>query len=263
VTPVYADDRATLYQGEALAVLRDLPTDSVDAVITDPPYSSGGMMRGDRMGGTNAKYAMLARRGKDRPEFSGDNRDQRSYGYWCALWLSECLRVTKPGGTVAMFSDWRQLPTTTDAIQAGGWVWRGIAVWDKTARCRPHIGRFTAQSEFIAWGSSGPMDSAANPYVIPGVQSIVAPHDDKYHVTGKPTQVMRWVVTICPSGGTILDPFAGSGTTGVAALIEGRKFIGVELSEHYAQVAADRLAKTAMKPAADQLDLLAPAGIVA
>ena len=55
----------------------------------------------------------------DAPDFTGDDRDQRAYGYWCALWLAECLRVTKPGGACLMFTDWRQLPATRDAIQAG------------------------------------------------------------------------------------------------------------------------------------------------
>lgn len=243
--PYHADESVTLYGGDSLAALRDLPTGSVDALITDPPYSSGGMVRGDRMGSTSGKYSMLGRRGIDRPEFSGDNRDQRAYGYWCALWLSECLRIVKPGGVALLFSDWRQLPTTTDALQSGGWVWRGLAVWDKTPRCRPHVGRFTAQAEFIAWGSNGPMPSdersATTLEAHAGVRSIMAPHGDKHHTTGKPTEVMRWLVRICPPGGTILDPFMGSGTTGVAALIEGRKFVGVEMVPHYQQVAERRI----------------------
>jgi len=242
--PYWSHDRATLYGGDALAVLPSLPSASVDAVITDPPYSSGGMVRGDRMGSASSKYTMLSRRGIERPEFTGDNRDQRSYAYWCALWLGECLRITKPGGVVCMFADWRQLPTTTDAIQAGGWVWRGIAVWDKTPRCRPHIGRFTAQAEFIAWGSNGPMEMggpATDPAAHPGVLIHMAAHDDKHHTTGKPTAVMRWLVRICPKGGTVLDPFAGSGTTGVAAMIEGRNFIGAEIAPHYQRVARERI----------------------
>ena len=55
--PYYSDDRATLYGGDALAVLAALPSGSVDAVVCDPPYSSGGMVRGDRAGAnTVSKY---------------------------------------------------------------------------------------------------------------------------------------------------------------------------------------------------------------
>ncbi len=59
---------------------------------------------------------------------------------------------------------------------------------------------------------------------------------DKHHIAGKPTAVMRAIARICPSGGVILDPFAGSGTTGVGALLVGRRFIGFELIEEYASI---------------------------
>ena len=72
----------TLIHGEALAVLRDLPDASVDALITDPPYSSGGMMRGDRMTTPANKYSP---RHQGYHTFSGDNRDAHSWAFWCAL----------------------------------------------------------------------------------------------------------------------------------------------------------------------------------
>lgn len=155
---------ARLIRGDALAVLRDLPDASVDAVITDPPYSSGGMVRGDRaVAGTHRKYVGDAV--TLRPEFGGDSRDQRGYEYWCALWLGECHRVTRPGGVCLLFTDWRQLPATTDAIQSGGWVWRGIVPWYKP-NTRPQVGRFTAQCEYVIWASQGamPVDYAAGTF---------------------------------------------------------------------------------------------------
>jgi hypothetical protein len=88
------EPRWTLHHGEALALLKSMPDASVDAVITDPPYSSGGFTRGDRTASTTAKYTLTGTQ-IERPAFAGDNRDQRSFGYWCALWLSECLRVAK------------------------------------------------------------------------------------------------------------------------------------------------------------------------
>ena len=89
--PYYSDDHVTLYGGDALAVLASLPTASVDAVVTDPPYSSGGMMRGDRaQEATHRKYSGTVTDAGQLVGFSGDSRDQRSYAYWAALWLSEC-----------------------------------------------------------------------------------------------------------------------------------------------------------------------------
>lgn len=238
--PYYQDERVTLYHGDALAVLRELPTASVDAVITDPPYSSGGMVRGDRtQAGTHRKYSGTFTDAGELQAFTGDSRDQRAYAYWCALWMGEALRVTKPGGVIMAFTDWRQLPSTTDAIQSGGWVWRGVVPWVKTAY-RPQSGRFAAQCEYVVWGSSGamPVDHAAPIHA--GFFEDAAPRD-REHITQKPLGVMRDLVKIAPEGGTILDLFAGSGTTGAAAMLEGRAFIGVEQVEHFAEVSLRRI----------------------
>lgn len=228
----------SLYQGDALRVLETLETGSVDALITDPPYSSGGMMRGDRMATTNDKY-VNSETFIRRDDFTGDNRDQRGFEYWCLWWMGECWRVVKDGGVVAIFSDWRQLPTVTDLIQAAGFVWRGIVVWDKTEAARPQPGRFRNQAEFVVWGSRGPSPLVGDP--LPGVIRCVVRQADKYHVTGKPLTVMQALVKVCPVGGVVLDPFMGSGTTGVAAVMEGRRFVGVELSAGYYEVAKGRI----------------------
>ena len=238
--PYYEDDRATLYNADALAVLRELPTASVDALITDPPYSSGGMVRGDRtQAGTHRKYSGTITEAGQLETFTGDSRDQRAYAYWCALWLAEAARVVRPGGVAVVFTDWRQLPSTTDALQSGGWVWRGIVPWAKTSY-RPQSGRFAAQCEYAVWGSAGPMPVDHSAPIFPGFFQA-APPRDREHITQKPLDVMRELVKIAPEGSAVLDPFAGSGTTGVAALMEGRSFVGSEMSAHYAEVAAERL----------------------
>ena len=161
--PYYQDERATLYEGDALAVLAQLPTGSVDALITDPPYSSGGMFRSDRTNDPTAKYVNSTNTQKLSVEtFSGDNRDQRGYHYWAALWLAECLRITRPGGVAMLFTNWRQLPTTTDALQSGGWMWRGIIPWHK-GTSHPDPGRFQAHCEYIVWDQPGRCPSTATP----------------------------------------------------------------------------------------------------
>ena len=63
---------------------------------------------------------------KAYPEFLGDHRDQRGFLAWCSLWLPATWRATREGGVLVTFIDWRMLPTMTDAVQAGGWIWRGI-----------------------------------------------------------------------------------------------------------------------------------------
>ena len=234
--PYYSDHRASLYRGEALAVLASLPDASIDAVITDPPYSSGGMVRGDRTaGGSVAKYTST-----DYVEFSGDNRDARGFAYWMALWVGECRRILRPGGLMLMFTDWRQLPATTDAMQSGGIVWRGILPWHKP-NARRFAGRITTECEYAVWGSSGalpnPLDGGK---AYAGFLSYSSPQD-REHATQKPVSLMRDLLAPVPGGGTVLDPFMGSGTTGVACMIEGRKFVGVEMTAHFAEVAERRI----------------------
>lgn len=238
MTPYAQGERWTLYKGDALAILPHLPR--VDNITTDPPYSSGGFTRGDRTGTTTSKYLSSgSRQAESLPQFAGDNRDQRGYLVWSALWMSAALDLAEPGAVLACFTDWRQWTPTTDAMQAGGWVWRGVVPWIKPAP-RPQKGRFAAGSEFIVWGSAGPMPDGGECH--PGYWIGQAPHD-REHVTQKPLDLLRMLVSIAPQGGLVLDPFAGSGTTGVAALVTGRRFIGIERTDEYAAVCARRLAE--------------------
>ncbi len=226
----------TLIQGDALEVLPTL--EGVTDTFADPPYSSGGQFRGDRVQGSNAKYLNRAD-AKRYDQFTGDNRDQRSYAYWSALWLGACRQATAEGGLVGVFTDWRQLPTTTDALQAGGWTWRGVAVWDKTEGTRPVLGRYRNQTEFLAWGSNGARKMAGP--VAPGVIRK-AVDKQKAHATAKPVAMLEQL--LAPMGGVILDPFMGSASTGVACLQTGRRFIGIEAHAGIFDVARVRILET-------------------
>ena len=228
-----------MLRGDSLLLLRDLPSDSVDAVITDPPYSSGGKAR-DVKAPSSGKYTSA-----EFPEIVGDARDQRSLLAWCSMWMAECLRICRPGGAIASFTDWRQFPTMSDAIQAGGWVWRGTATWCKPiGSCRSFAGRVTQASEYVLWGTKGAR--AIEPGIPPinGFWVERAPIGEREHMTEKPIGVMRDLAKLCIPGGVILDPFAGAATTGVGALLEGRRFLGIETSGEYFPIACRRLAET-------------------
>lgn len=229
----------TLHRGDALTVLKNLPADSVHAVITDPPYNSGGRTSAERTGRTaRAKY-VTSNSAHQLASFPGENRDQRSYRAWLTELLTECYRASVEQAVACVFTDWRQEPTTTDALQMAGWTWSGTMPWIKPAS-RPRKGGFKQSSEFIVWGVKGSLDHTRDLY-LPGDFTASQPRKDRVHITQKPVEVMRTLVRVCPEGGTVLDPFAGSGSTGVAALREGRDFIGIELSDHYADIAEERL----------------------
>lgn len=236
-----------LYHGDALAILPTLPAGSVDVALTDPPYSSGGMFRGDRMQSTGVKYVMTGTQ-LSRPEFDGDNRDQRGWAFWSSLWLAELKRVVVPGGLLFMFTDWRQLPTASDVLQAGGWVWRGIIPWNKSEAVRPQRGRFRAQCEYVLVGSNGPwIEQTA--VCLPGFFSYVVNPKEKRHTTGKPVQLLADLLQATRPGAVVLDPFMGSGSTGVACAMTGRSFVGIEVNPDYYQVAAAWLREVEAQPA--------------
>lgn len=224
---------ASLYRGDCLAIIPALPG-PFDAVVTDPPYSSGGQSKGDRSRSTGDKY--LNAGSAKFPDFMGDTKDQRSYLHWSALWMGLCAERLVNGGLMIVFSDWRQLPVTTDAMQAAGIIWRGIAVWDKTGGARPYKGGFRSQAEYMIWGSKGAL---AGDRYSPGVFRVNPQAGGKLHQVGKPEPLMDDLLLAC--GDRILDPFMGSATTGISALKQGKSFTGIEVSEHYYRVAIDRL----------------------
>jgi site-specific DNA-methyltransferase (adenine-specific) len=155
--------------------------------------------------------------------------------------VSELRRVLKPGAVCGMFTDWRQLPVTTSALQAGGFVWRGIVIWHKPA-ARPTQGRFTNACEYLVWGTNGPreLDGGA----LPGLYTINPPRgEDREHITQKPVELMTKLLQVAPAGGLVIDPFMGSGTTGVACIDTSRAFIGVEQEPKHFETALERISQ--------------------
>jgi site-specific DNA-methyltransferase (adenine-specific) len=239
--PYFDRNGVTLYQGDVLSIVPSLPTGSVDALVTDPPYSSGGMTTGERSRDPAEKYCQNGNT-VGRPSFEGDCRDQRSFLAWSTLWLSAARRVVRSTGYALVFTDWRQLPITTDALQAAGLTWRGIVAWDKGRGSRaPHKGFIRHQCEYVAWGTNGrvPQRTDAGPF--DGCHHVPHVLADKHHMTGKPVELMKRLIEVVPEGGTVLDCFGGSGTTAVACAMTGRRCILIEQSEAYCEVTAKRL----------------------
>ena len=118
------------------------------------------------------------------------------------------------------------------------------AVWMSKARaaCKPGA----PICVFIDWGSNGPMPLQRKVGCLPGVFRHANPAN-RIHVTEKPLPLMREVVQICEQGGRILDPFAGAGTTVLAAVQEGCEAVGIEVTNAYYELGTERL-KNALQP---------------
>ena len=243
-------DGWTILHGDALDIIPHFQPGAFDAVITDPPYAGGGAKPSEKTRTTNQKYSSMSA-DKALPDFDGDNKDQRSWTHWMAEWLYDARKACKKGAPICLFIDWRQYPSITDALQWAGWIWRGTAVWDK-GNSRPQKGRFRQQAEYIVWGSNGPMPVNRPVSCLPGVFRYGNPQN-RIHVTEKPLQLMKDVIQICEPGGRILDPFAGAGTTILAAVEEGYEAVGIEVTDAYYKLGTDRV-QFALNAAAGEND---------
>lgn len=235
-----------LMQGDCISLLDDIEDNYVDMVLTDPPYSSGGLFAGQRKKETGDKYTSKRFNGSSRfANFSGDNMDQRSFTEFMRMVLAKCRQKTKPEGICAVFTDWRQLPAMTDALQMAGWIYRGIVVWDK-GNSRPIPNRFRNDCEYIVWGTNGQTKAEYKEGVsiFPGCYHISSVASiKKHHQTEKPVPLIENLIKICPDNGIVLDCFMGSGTTGVACVNTDRNFIGIEIDKDYHKTAVQRINK--------------------
>lgn len=233
-----------LYPGDCLEQIKDILDGSVDMVLTDPPYSSGGLFSGDRKTSTRTKYCDRKYNGAARfQNFSGDNMDQRSFTEFMRMVLSKCRQKSKEGSVCAVFVDWRNIAPMIDALQASGWVYRGIVVWNK-GNSRPSPNRFRNDCEYVVWGTNGPRKTEYIDGVFVGagcynIKSVST--KQRHHQTEKPVELLEKLLAICQKNGIVIDPFMGSGSTGIACVNTGRNFIGMELDPGYFETAKRRI----------------------
>ena len=202
--------RATLYLGDCRDILPTLG--KVDAVVTDPPYGIGAD-KGKRGG------AMAFNGSKPIARMETDDK-------WDAVRPDdELIRACVTAGKVAILWGGNYF---ADLLPAQGrWLW-----WDK-CQTMPSYG-----DGELAWTN---LPQATPKRIILANNQLFAERAERFHPTQKPEKVMRWCLGFLPDAQTILDPFMGSGTTGVAAVQMGRDFIGVEREPKYFDIACKRI----------------------
>jgi DNA modification methylase len=199
----------TLYLGDCRDILPTLP--KVDAVITDPPYGLGDKWQGGKAD-TKAKWKL---------------NDGGSEMGWDAEAPTE-LVMALPGlaeSAIIWGGNYFPLPP------ARGWL-----LWDKIVR------EFTSGHAEMAWTT---LDQPVRAFNFARAQLA---SEGKKHPTQKPVALMLWCLSFVPKAQLILDPFMGSGTTGVACVKLGRKFIGIEIDEGYFNIACERIRKAYAQP---------------
>lgn len=226
VSPIYRSELAEVYNADALHVLPELVTESVDLVIADPPY------------GVEWRSNMRAETFDELLNDTPADRDGiRNV-------LAECVRLVGQHRHLYVFGP--------DDVLAGLLVSeRAELVWDKA---RPGMGDLSSpwgpQHERISFAVSkhrhaGKRDAPALPVRMrKGSVLRFAPPTGRNvrHPSEKPVALLRELVeSSSRAGDTVLDPFAGIGSTGVAAILSGRRTILVELDDAYARIAVHRV----------------------
>jgi len=211
----------TLYHGDCLDILPTLAAGSVDAVVTDPPFK------------LSQRYT--------------SNVDADNLLAVASLWpaADKLLGATRAGGYLALYYDTRILPFALKVLMDAGWQYlRALTFYRKWGNAHKLYGWMSTSDFMLIFRkpSEGPFcfysdDWRHDVYVRTGAEEngtghpAQKPEDDVCHLTGH----------LAPEGGTILDPFMGSGTTGVACVQTGRNFIGIEIDEGYFNIAKERI----------------------
>jgi len=208
-------DDVTLYLGDCREILPTLGT--VDAVVTDPPYGMKASPDGARFSG--GATSSIARRGAGKVYSSGIVGDDKDFDP--APYLI---------GADQIIWGWNHFP---DKLPRGACL-----VWIK--RLDAAFGSFLSDAE-TAWFSRG-----VGVYCFRDL-SMYAEAKTREHMTQKPVPLMEWCIKKV-RGKTILDPFMGSGTTGIACVKLGRKFIGIEIEPKYFDIACRRIAEAQRQP---------------
>lgn len=227
--------RATLYLGDCIEISRSLADGSFDAVLTDPPYSSG-----TRREGAKGIRKSMTRETDNEEWFSSDSLT--TDGFWWLMHANalQWKRLLKDGSHVLSFIDWRMWPHMTGAIEAADLRRFGMLVWDKA-----HFGMgmyFRNQHELIMHFTKGKGKEAARHDVGNVIRTKRVSGEDAEHLTQKPVELLsRLLSVVTVPTDVVFDPFMGSGSTGVAAMELGRQFVGIEVEPKYFDIACKRI----------------------
>jgi DNA modification methylase len=232
------DEMIDLRLGDCLEVMKTLSDGSVDAVITDPPYCSGGYLEAQK--NTKAQGLRGATVAADDFKwFRNDNMGTAGLVWLLRSLMIEARRILKPDRSVFIFTDWRMIPNLAPALESGGMRYRNMIVWDK-GNAGLGVG-FKPAFECIMEFCNGSTE-----YQVRNGQNVIRQSRlngaQKIHNAQKPVELMAEIIRVAvPVGGTVIDPFMGSGTTGVACAELDRNFIGIEISAEYMEIARKRI----------------------
>ena len=204
-----------ILHGDCIEVMRQMPANCVDFILTDPPYL---VNYRDRTGRT----------------IQNDADDA-----WLKPAMAEAYRVLKQDRVAIMFYGWTKIDAFFDAWRGAGFQPVGHIVFRKSYASKSRFLRYQHEQAFLLAKGRPPLPKQ------PLGDVMEMPYSgNKLHPTQKPIpSLVPLIRSFTLRGETVLDPFAGSGSTCAAALLTGRKYIGVEMDDAYFQHANDRLTR--------------------
>ena len=219
-----------VYNADCLEGLRSLPSDSVDLIVTSPPYNIG-----------NFNYA-----GKDIGTYFGNNMSEEAYQAWQLDVLAECFRVLKPSGS--LFYNHKVRIKDGKATHPLEWLLRSefglkqVITWDQAKGANSQKVRYFPFSERIYWMTKDAKVKALNDACLTDVWRVVPTHrrSQTSHLAVMPEKIVENILDTMPAD-NVLDPFAGSGTTLAVAKRYGKDFLGFEIDERYYEAIIQRL----------------------
>ncbi len=227
-------------QGDVLEVLRRIPDESVDVGVTSPPYNKGERQKGWLV---------------DRVKYQGatDRRDEEAYQRWQIEVLNELWRITRPGGSFFYNHKLRWVRGVMyhpySWVRQSKWIVRQELIWDRMIAANLCGWRFWQVDERIYWLYKPIGDHLVGRELRSRHALLTSiwrfpPERKNPHPAPFPLALpLRAIYSVLDErvGGVVIDPFAGSGTTLVAAKILGHHYIGIEISPAYVTMARQRL----------------------
>jgi site-specific DNA-methyltransferase (adenine-specific) len=242
----YSAHDFTLLQGDSLELMRQMEDSQFDMIFADPPYflSNGGMTC------KNGRMVSVDKGRWDRSQGAQANHE------FNMAWLAECQRLLKPNGTMWVSGTHHVIYSIGFAMQLLDFKILNDIAWFKVnpppnLSCR----YFTHGTETILWAAKNHKTRHTFNYAtmkeenggkqMKNLWSIMSPRKEEKsfgkHPTQKPIELLRRIILASTDEGAhILDPFSGSGTTGVTAVREGRTYVGLDMSDEYLDLSIRR-----------------------
>ena len=231
-----------IYNDDCLNVMNKLDNDTVDLLLTDPPYNLGQFMKSRNAGVFRMRENHFVASGWDDLEYDDWSQQMQAF-------FNEAFRVVKTKGAMIVFMSLMKLETVISLATEAGFYYKTVGVWHKT-NPMPRNMNLTFVNSTEAWiyfvkGSASGTFNNDGKMIHDHFETSLTPMTEKKHgkhPTQKPVKLLEKFVSILSnSGDMVLDPFMGSGSTAVASLNLGRNFIGSELDEEYFKVSKNRI----------------------